>query len=63
MVEHLVSTKIAGTMGWALLHSLWEGTVIAILLAAVLLCARSPRVRYVAACVAMAALFAAFGFP
>ena len=42
-------------LGWALLHFLWQGTVVAILLASVLgaLSPRSPQSRYVAACCAL----------
>ncbi len=47
-------------LGWTLLHSLWEGLVIAAALAAVLALVRSPRIRYVAACSGMLAMVAAF---
>jgi GWxTD domain-containing protein len=42
--------------GWSLLHFIWEGTIIAILLAVVLklLSGRSPQLRYVIACCALA---------
>jgi len=41
--------------GWSLLHFLWEGAIVAILLACVLglLSGRSPRLRYMAACCAL----------
>ena len=42
-------------LGWTLLHFLWQGTVVAILLASVLglLSRRPPQLRYVAACCAL----------
>jgi len=51
-----VRSPLAGAVGWALLHSLWQGAVAAAALAAVLLATRSPRVRYAAGCVAMIAM-------
>ena len=61
-LEHFVSSSLAGTIGWALLHSLWEGALIASLLAAVMIATRSPRARYIVACAAMIAMFVAFAF-
>jgi len=52
-LERLVQTPYASTLGKTLLHSLWEGAAIALVLALVLCVARSSRVRYAAACVAM----------
>ena len=43
-------------IGWTLVHSLWEGAIIAVALGAVLLATRSPRIRYAAACLSMLAL-------
>lgn len=42
--------------GWSLLHFIWEGTIVAALLAAALklLSGRSPQLRYVIACCALA---------
>jgi ABC-type Co2+ transport system permease subunit len=42
-------------LGWTLLHFVWQGTVVAILLASVLglLRGKSPQLRYGAACCAM----------
>jgi GWxTD domain-containing protein len=56
-----VQTASAKALGWALLHSLWEGAAIALALAIVLGIARSSRVRYASACLAMLALLASFG--
>jgi GWxTD domain-containing protein len=60
MLEQFVSSSLAGTIGWTLLHSLWEGAAIASLLATVMIATRSPRARYAFACVAMVAMFASF---
>jgi GWxTD domain-containing protein len=62
LLETWVATPLAGAVGWTLLHSLWEGAIIAAALAASLLAIRSPRARYAAACVALLAMVAAFGF-
>jgi TonB family protein len=60
ILESFVASPFAQAIGWTLLHSLWEGAVIAALLATVLLATRSARVRYAAACAAMVAMAAAF---
>ncbi len=52
-LEMLVRSPLTDAIGWTLLHSLWEGAIISAALAAVLWATRSPRARYVAACVAM----------
>ena len=61
LLETWVGTPLAGAVGWTLLHSLWEGAILAVALAAVLMATRSPRVRYAAACVAMLVMLGAFG--
>ncbi len=61
LLERWVDTPLAGAVGWALLHSLWEGALISAALAVVLWAVRSPRTRYAAGCVAMLAMLAAFG--
>src|SRR5215469_11442520 len=58
----LVQTPFARAAGWALFHSLWEGVLVAAVLAAVLSVTRSPSTRYIAACVAILALLAGFAF-
>ncbi len=55
LLETWVASPVAGAVGWALVHSLWEGAIVAAALGAALLALRSPRARYAAACVAMAA--------
>lgn len=60
VLEHFVGSPMAGAIGWALLHSLWEGAIISALLATALMAFRSPRARYSAACAAMLAMLATF---
>jgi GWxTD domain-containing protein len=62
LLETWVQTPLAAALGWTLLHSLWHGAIITALLAAALLATRSPRIRYVAACVAMLMMLLAWGF-
>jgi len=54
----LLQSATAATLGRTLLHSLWEGAAIALMLAIVLWVVRSPRLRYAMACGAMLALLA-----
>lgn len=56
-----IGNGVAKAIAWTLLHSLWEGAAIAVMLALVLVVARSVRVRYAASCFAMLALLVAFG--
>jgi hypothetical protein len=58
----LLTGSIAQAIGWALLHLLWQATIVAGILAAVLalLPRRSATVRYAAACGALALVFAMF---
>jgi GWxTD domain-containing protein len=60
-LELWVHTPLARTVSLALAHSLWEGVLIAVALAAALCVARSSRARYGAACVAMLLMLASFG--
>ncbi|MGH9582736.1 MAG: hypothetical protein ACRD4O_07370, partial [Bryobacteraceae bacterium] len=62
VLEYLAGTPLAGAVGWTLLHSLWEGAIVAAALAAMLLVLRSPRLRYAAACAAMLAVLGGFAF-
>src|ERR1700749_920963 len=52
-MESVVLTPLASAIGWTIVHSLWEGAVVALALAAVLAVARAPGVRYAAAGAAM----------
>lgn len=56
-----LDTPFAEALGWALLHFLWQGTVVALALALVLVLLRgsTPGARYGAACVALALVLAA----
>jgi beta-lactamase regulating signal transducer with metallopeptidase domain len=58
----LLAGPLAQSIGWALLHLLWQATIVAAILAAVL--ALVPRqaatTRYAAACAALALVFAMF---
>jgi len=54
-------TGWTNTIGWTLLHFVWEGTVIAVLTAVLLRVLRraSPHARYVAGCAGLLATLAA----
>src|SRR6266536_608222 len=57
-----LNTPVAQALGWTLLHFLWEGALVAAVLAAALFFARgSSRVRYALAALAMLAMPLAFG--
>jgi beta-lactamase regulating signal transducer with metallopeptidase domain len=62
MLTVLVHSSIAKALGWTLIHSLWEGALIALLVGAGFLLCRpaSARTRYALACVGMLAMLAAF---
>ena len=57
---NFINTPLAEAIGWALVHSLWQGALIAAALAATLAAFRSPRARYASACLALLLLLAAF---
>jgi len=59
-LEMLIGNPAAAAIGWTLLHSLWQGAIVAALLAAMLLILRTARARYLAACAALLALLALF---
>ena len=58
MIEALVRLPLSEALGWALFHSLWQGAIAAGLLAVF----RTSRARYVAGCVALAAILCCFIF-
>ena len=60
LLDLVIRTQISEALGWTLIHSLWEGIIIAAALAALLVSVRSPRIRYVAGCVALLAMLASF---
>ncbi len=61
ILQAWVGTPMAAALGFAVLHSLWQGAILAAVLAAALLALRSPRARYAAACLAMLIILAGFG--
>jgi beta-lactamase regulating signal transducer with metallopeptidase domain len=54
-LDLILQTRIIQAVGWALFHLLWQGTLVAILLAAVLAILRrqAAAVRYVVSCAAL----------
>jgi GWxTD domain-containing protein len=60
-LETWLQTPLAAAIGWALVHSLWEGAIIAAALVVTLAMTRSARARYTAACLAMCAILVCFG--
>jgi GWxTD domain-containing protein len=60
LMRNLIETPVANALGWALLHSLWQGAAIAMGLLGALSIVRSARGRYAAAWLALLAVFAAF---
>ena len=59
-LDFLVRTPLSEAIGWTLIHFLWEGIVIAAALATLLTLIRSPRIRYLAGCVALLAMLVSF---
>ena len=60
-LDTVVQMSASQAVGWAILHSLWQGVVLAAMLSVVLATTRSSRVRYAAACFALIVLAAWFG--
>src|ERR1019366_4681619 len=60
LLETWVHTPGAAALGWTLAHSLWEGALAALLLAAALGVLRSSRARYAVGCLAMLAMLTGF---
>ena len=60
LLDFVIRTQISQALGWALIHSLWEGGIIAAAFAALLVLVRSSRIRYVAGCMALLAMLASF---
>ena len=48
-------------LGWTIVHSLWEGAIVALALAGALSVMRGSRARYAAACLAMLGILGGFG--
>lgn len=55
-----IPVSVATGLGWALVHFLWQGTAVALVLAAALPMCRGARLRYALACAAMLAMLALF---
>jgi hypothetical protein len=60
-IDAWMQTSIVRALGWTLFHSLWEGAIVALALAAALYVIHSPRARHAAACLALAGMLAGFG--
>jgi GWxTD domain-containing protein len=64
LIEALLETWVhapgAAALGWTLVHSLWEGALVALALAGAFCVLRSGRARYAASCLALLALLAGF---
>jgi GWxTD domain-containing protein len=60
LFEAWQSSPFSTAIGWAVLHSLWQGAVAACALRAALVFLRSPRIRYAAAIVVMLGVLAGF---
>ena len=60
LLQTWVATPAAHALGWTIFHSLWQGAIAALLLAAGLALVRSSRARYALACLSMLAMLAAF---
>src|SRR5689334_6733919 len=50
LLDRWIHAPVAAALGRTLLHSLWEGAAVALMLALVLCFLRSSRARYAAAC-------------
>ena len=57
----LALTRVSDVLGWALIHFLWQGTLLALALAMarLVLPRRMARTRYVAGCATLAVMLAA----
>jgi GWxTD domain-containing protein len=60
LLEIWVHNSAAAALGWTLAHSLWEGALVALTLAAAVGVLCGSRARYAAACAAMLALLSGF---
>ncbi len=57
-LDTLVKTPLAAAAGWTLIHSLWEGAIVALLVAAVFSIAKSASARYIVASLALLVMLA-----
>ena len=54
-------SPVAMAVGWALVHSLWQGSLVALALAVLVPAVRSPRVKYAGGCTALLLVVVWFG--
>src|SRR3954447_16561753 len=56
--------NFSNALGWTLVHFVWQGALIAVVLAVALVCLRGAgsRVRYAMSCAALTAMIACAGF-
>ncbi len=57
ILNSLIENPWLAALGLTILHSLWQGLIAAVVLALLVLANRSPRVRYLAGCALVLALF------
>ncbi|MBX2840380.1 MAG: M48 family metalloprotease [Flammeovirgaceae bacterium] len=59
IIENIISVEIVNALGWTLLHSLWQGAVVALLLSLIMifLNKQSSTVRYFVSCIALFTVF------
>ncbi len=62
LLNLLTRTQISEALGRTLIHFLWEGLIVVAIFAPILALTRSPRIRYLAGCTALVAMFASFTF-
>lgn len=62
VLRMLVEARITAALGWALVHSVWQGALAALVVGAALFAFRSARARYAVACVSMLGVLAAFAW-
>jgi len=60
LLESLVHTPVANSLAWAIVHSLWQGAIAALIVGMAYLMTRSPRIRYAVASLALVAIFTGF---
>lgn len=61
-LEQVVRTPAVQALGQALAHSVWQGAAAALALGPIVRLARSARIRYASACLALVLMAGAFGF-
>lgn len=59
-IGSLFPSEIAVPLGWSLIHSLWQGSVIAVLAWFLMSCSRRPSIRYLVGVTALALMVTTF---